>query len=514
MSAGGSVPRRRFLAAAAASGLAGLAPPGPALAATPGGPKPGADDWAASFAEAARRNPVLIGWRTPPDRLDSRNLALTGRWPPGLKGRLFRNGPSIHDRFGQRYRHWFDGDGMIQEFAIADGRVAHRGRTIRTPKLDREDRAGRRLYHGFGTHLPAAAPAHGPDSVNPANISVLHHGGALLALWEGGSATRLDEATLASRGFRHWGPGLEGVPFSAHPKRDPDGTLWNFGCSLLPRPAIVLYHIDRAGRLAKAGLVDTGPLGLVHDFVVTAKSLVIVIAPFHFDPARARDASVLDAHVWQPQAETRVLVVDKADFNRRRWHALPAGFGFHHGNGWEEADGTIHFDLCHAADPGIVTETLRYVMKGELRPSAPQRYTRFTLPPKGDGRIVERSGEAEFPRVAPAATGRRNRYVYTLGTAGGAGVWRFRTVAKRDLETGALDSFDYGPGAIPEEHLFVPRPGGVREDDGWLIGTVLDWRRGATGLSVFDARAIPAGPVAQAWLPYPLPLGFHGCFAA
>ena len=497
--------RRRFLAASAASGLAGLAPFVPALAASGG-------DWSADFASAFVRNRMLLGWKTPPDRLDAASLAVTGAWPAGLKGRFFRNGPSIHDRFGLRYRHWFDGDGMIQEFAIDGGRIAHRGRVVRTPKLDREDAAGKRLYSGFATHLERGAPVRGPDSMNAANISVLHHGGDLLALWEGGSATRLDEATLAATGFKRWSPQLSGVPFSAHPKVDPDGTLWNIGCALLPRPALVLYHIDRAGRLVKAGLVDAGPMGLIHDFVVTRTSLVILIQPFLFDPARAETASALDAHVWNPRAETRVLVVDKADFGKRRWHALPACFGFHYGNGWEEEDGTIRLDHCLADDPGIVTETLRYVMKGEFRPSSPLRYSRIVLPPKGDGRIESRADEAEFARVAPAVVGWRHRYVYTLGVPAEPLGWHFRTVVKRDLERGTAESFDYGPGRIPEEHIFVPNPGGRREDDGWLISTVLDWKKGVSGLFLFDARAVTAGPVAQAWLPYPLPLGFHGTF--
>ena len=504
MTAGGFA-RRRFLAASAASGLAGLAPFVPALAASGG-------DWSAAFVSTLARNRMLLGWKTPPDRLDAASLAVTGAWPAGLKGRFFRNGPSIHDRFGLRYRHWFDGDGMIQEFAIDGGRIAHRGRVVRTPKLDREDAAGKRLYSGFATHLERGAPVRGPDSMNAANISVLHHGGDLLALWEGGSATRLDEATLAATGFKRWSPQLSGVPFSAHPKVDPDGTLWNIGCALLPRPALVLYHIDRAGRLVKAGLVDAGPMGLIHDFVVTRKSLVVLIQPFLFDPARAESASALDAHVWNPRAETRALVVDKADFSKRRWHALPACFGFHYGNGWEEGDGTIRLDHCLADDPGIVTETLRYVMKGEFRPSAPLRYAQIVLPPKGDGRIESRADEAEFARVAPAVVGRRHRFVYTLGAPDRPEGWHFRTVVKRDLERGTAESFDYGPGRIPEEHIFVPKPGGRREDDGWLIGTVLDWKKGVSGLSLFDARAVAAGPVAQAWLPYPLPLGFHGAF--
>ena len=499
------IPRRSFLAASAASGLAGLAPFAPALAASGG-------DWGETFANALRRNPMLLGWKTPPDRLDTGSLAVTGAWPAGLKGRFFRNGPSIHDRFGRRYRHWFDGDGMIQEFAIDGGRIAHRGRTIRTPKLAREDAAGKRLYSGYATHLESAAPVRGPDSVNAANISVLHHGGELLALWEGGSATRLDESTLAASGFKSWSRQLTGVPFSAHPKVDPDGALWNIGCALLPRPALVLYHIDRTGRLRKAALVDAGPMGLIHDFVVTHKSLVILIQPFLFDPGRAERASVLDGHVWKPQAETRVMVVDKADFGKRRWHALPACFGFHYGNAWEEADGTIRLDHCLAGDPGILTETLRYVMKGEFRPSAPLRYAQIVLPPQGDGRIGRRGAEAEFAKVAPAVVGRRHRYVYTLGAPDNPQGWHFRTVVKRDLDRGTAERFDYGPGRIPEEHIFVPKPGGRGEYDGWLIGTVLDWKKGVSGLSAFDAREVEAGPVAQAWLPYPLPLGFHGAF--
>ncbi len=501
-----NISRRTFLAASAASGLAGLAPFAPALAAS-------GSNWGEAFAAALERNPMLLGWKTSPDRLDSASLAITGTWPAGLKGRFFRNGSSIHDRFGRRYRHWFDGDGMIQEFTVdgGRGRIAHRGRVVRTPKLEREDAAGRRLYNGYGTHLPDSVPLREPDDMNAANISVLHHGGELLALWEGGSAMRLEEATLAARGFKSWSPQLSGVPFSAHPKVDPDGTLWNIGCSLLPRPALVLYHVDRAGRLVKAGPVDAGPIGLIHDFVVTRKSLVILIQPFLFDPERAERASVLDAHVWNPQAETRALVVDKADFGKRRWHALPACFGFHYGNAWEEADGTIRLDHCLADDPGIVTGTLRYVMKGEFRPWAPLRYAQIALPPKGDGRIAGRGAEAEFAKVAPAVVGRRHRYVYMLGAPDNPRGW-LRMVVKRDLEGGKAEIFDYGPGKIPEEHIFVPKPGGQREDDGWLIGTVLDWQKGVTGLSAFDARAVSAGPVAQAWLPYPLPLGFHGTF--
>ena len=132
----------------------------------------------------------------------------------------------------------------------------------------------------------------------------------------------------------------------------------------------------------------------------------------------------------------------------------------------------------------------------------------------GTLRFVVTDEEAEFPRVAPAVTGRRNRYVYTLGVSSqGSGLWRLRRVVKRDLEAGTTQSFDYGPGVIAEEHVFVPRCSPTREDDGWLVGAFLDYVRGLTGIAVFDARHVADGPVARAWLEYPLPLAFHGEFS-
>ena len=45
-------------------------------------------------------------------------------------------------------------------------------------------------------------------------------------------------------------------------------------------------------------------------------------------------------------------------------------------------------------------------------------------------------------------------------------------------------------------------------------GTTFDARRQATVLNVLDAGHIADGPIAQAVLPYMLPLGFHGNFTA
>ena len=71
----------------------------------------------------------------------------------------------------------------------------------------------------------------------------------------------------------------------------------------------------------------------------------------------------------------------------------------------------------------------------------------------------------------------------------------------------------YGRDIMAEEHVFVPRPGSARPDDGWLVGTLLDPTRDRSGIAVLDAQRIGDGPLATAWLPYAFPLGFHGHFA-
>jgi len=468
------------------------------------------DDWGAAFRAALKDSPWLVGYASPPARLDCAELAIEGRWPAGLAGTFYRNGPARHDVGELRYHHWFDGDGMVQAFRIADGRIAHRGRMVQTDKYRREIAAGRALERTFGTVLPELPPPTSAAAINVANINVISHAGRLLALWEGADAYAIEPGTLDTLGPMVWRDDLKGVPFSAHPRIEPDGTMWSFG--YLPQSdLLLLYHVGADGTLKAAKALPVPDVGMVHDFMVTERHLVFVLPPITFDRARvAAGLSFLDSYAWRPERPTRILVVDKNSLAVARRHELPACFVFHHGNAFEEADGTIRFDCVRHPDPRVMTEFTRYVMRGESRPAGATATMLVRLDPSGGTQSQILEGSVEFPRVDPRRIGRRHSRVWSVEVGSFAGE-PSGGVIRLDLEAGASDLYRFGPQIQAEEHVYVPRPGG-NEGEGWLLGTHLDAKAGVTRLAVFDALKLSAGPLAVASLPYPLPLGLHGNF--
>lgn len=74
-----------------------------------------------------------------------------GTLPADLEGTFFRNGPGRTGVGGERFGHWFDGDGMVCAFTFKQGRIHFRNRYVRTPKYIRETGLGRVACRGFGT---------------------------------------------------------------------------------------------------------------------------------------------------------------------------------------------------------------------------------------------------------------------------------------------------------------------------------------------------------------------------
>jgi all-trans-8'-apo-beta-carotenal 15,15'-oxygenase len=448
----------------------------------------------------------LAGFDNAPGELDLPRVRLEGRLPAGLQGTFYRNGPGQHERGGQRYHHWFDGDGLVHRWQIGEGQIGFRCRFVDTRKRRAEIAAGQFLFPAGGGGIAGSAPVTGPDSVNVANTSILPVNGQLWALWEGGSATAMDATTLTTTGLVSLRNDLRGAPFSAHPRVGQDGRIWNVGYM---GNQMAIYRLTPTGQLEAVAMHRVPPVGFIHDFLLTEKSVVVVFTSTRL----GTEGDGMFAHIkGRPDLTMAVHVYDRETLALTRQSELPTGYVFHFGNAWEDGDGTIRFDMVHSTNCDQVQE-MRRPMVGEM-PRGDEVMYHVTLPPTGVARLAQVTTGVEFPTVAPSVASVRNRYVYAAAKAvAGRSTW-FDSVGKFDLETGRHTQAQFGPDWMVEEHVFVPRPGATTEDDGWLVGTALNWRRQQTTLNVFDARRLSDGPVARAWLDVPMPLGFHGKFVA
>ena len=463
------------------------------------------------FHAALKRDPSLAVLA---DMVGERASAavIKGRMPADLEGVFFRNGPGRFELGGERYHHWFDGDGFAQRWQISEGKVSHRGKFVATQKFTDESRAGQFLYPAFGTQVHRRG-AKNNDTMNAANTNLLPFGGRLYALWEGGSATELDPATLDTLGIRTWRDDLKSMPFSAHPKIDQDGSMWNFG-ALPGADRLALYRIGADGNLLQAGVVEVAQLAMVHDFAISANHLVFLIPPYDVLPDTA--LSFAERHAWAgsgPHARPmRAVVVSKSTLQVRKVFELAPSMVFHFGNAFDDGQTTRLDAVLHDSD---ALASFGALMRGERQPNLPERsHTAQIVLDYASGKASQSRlfGNSEFPRVMAQQIGRRHRKLAVLSCAARNREHILDTVNLVDTDTGKADSFTFDAGWQAEEHVLVPRRHAQGETDGYLVGVAQDTRRFETVMTVFDAAHIKDGPLALARLAYRTPVCFHGNF--
>ena len=430
-----------------------------------------------------------------------------GHAPEGLTGTLFRNGPGKFRRPGGSATHWFDGDGLMRAFRVHEGQVTLEARFADTPKRRWESEIDAVVTPGFGTAGDARARIGSNDDANAANTAVMVAGDEVWALWEGGAALAMSASDLSTKRFVTLRDDLKGMPFQAHPRYDPDGTVWNIG---LNGDKAVVWHLNPDRSLRTAEVIDLPRASYMHDFTATARHLIIVLQPWVFDH---RGMPYASQFAWRPELGTRVLVIDKADLSRRRIFELPTFSYFHLGDAWEDGSGTIRFDVAAGKDVAFAIDGARILV--EQRGVVPGEHAvlnLITLHTDGRAEMVASGVTAEFPKSDPRRAGLpRHLTAHVAGERpdrplpNGLATW--------DWDTGRSDAFLFGDTQIVEEAVFVPKAGATAETDAWLVAPSINLAEGVTELHAFDAARVADGPVASWRADLALPAGFHGVWA-
>ena len=491
----GLVTRRRF-ATLMGAGFA-------AAAAGPAWPDDGVDvPWRSA-------DPHLSGNFLPVQReTDAADLqVLSGRIPPELRGAYLRNGPNpLFEPLAFTYP--LDGDGMIHAVYLEGGRARYRNRFVRTRGLAVEQRLGRAVYGSFAkpVNIDTSVLLPGEPAApfkNGAFVNIIRHGGRLLALNEAITAYELSPA-LDTLG--EWTAATaQPIRLGAHNRHHPrNGDLYALQYDWR-EPLIRFHQIDRGDTLVRTLPVPMVMPTMVHDFVLTERTIVLIAGPAVFDIDAARAGrSMLQ---WRPDLGLRVALIP-LDGGAVRWIESDAFFVFHFANGFERG-GRIVVDYVHHEAFSL----------GPAR-GGPPTLRRLHIDPARGSLRVERLSEhmVEFPRVDDRREALPARHVYlptrtptlTLPDPPSAA---FNAVLKVDTDSGRLQSHDFGNRLVGEA-IFIPRPGGTREDDGYIATYVYDPATRGSTLALLHAQRIEDAPVAVIQMPQRVPQGLHGNWIA
>jgi carotenoid cleavage dioxygenase len=468
----------------------------------------------ARFAVGLAREPWLAGWKTAGvEALGPTQATIEGRWPSSLTGKLFRTGPAWFDRGALRYQHWFDGDGMLQSWRCRDGQVTHAARMIATTKFVHEQRVGRFEIRAAGTTIPDALPIRNNDDMNTANTAVVRLGNRVFALWEGGSAYEVDPDTLISVGPTTWRDDLVAAPFSAHPLLERDGSSWNFGLlDFFGATGALLWRIDADGALVRTAVLETREPGYIHSFAMTEKYLLLVFMPYK---PREGGGTFFERMQFQPDRACRVALVPKDALDKPRWFEAPFAAIYHFADAYEHR-GEVVVRAARHADIEEARSPMAAELRGERGPGSSTELVSLHLDLARNRARWETHGVSgfEFPTFDARTPGDRPALLFAPASVGPVTAPYFNAVSSIDTRTDRVRVHRYGADIMAEEHRFVPRPGSSKPGDGWLVGTLLDFKPGRSGVAVLDAGRVEEGPLAIAWVPYTLPLGFHGWFDA
>ncbi|MFA5709423.1 carotenoid oxygenase family protein [Mycolicibacterium sp.] len=486
---------------------------------------------------------------------------ITGTLPPDLTGTLYRNGSGRWQIGSSQVNSIFDVDGMISAF-ILDGRGVHfRNRFVRTDHYRTTTAAGAMVQRGVTQQRPGGPLANiGRLPANTANTSVMLEPDSLLALHEGGRPHRMDLDTLDTLGMCSLGGALQGPAgaFSAHYTHDPvHNTSVNFGFDpyypridprrirgartpqerrrrlkelageAIPRIKLRMYETDnRTGRtryLRSVPLPGQTSFPIVHDMALTARYGIFCVAPYRIRPAKF----LLGARsMWDSlklfDGEPTYLVLAPRNGDKLRIVETDPFFSWHYTNAFDDGDDVVVELSRWSLETlpglhrfGIDTRLGIDTLYDGLSPAQQRdagRVTRLRI--SASGRVTEEVAAdlpADFPQFDQRRSTQRHDISYVTvqrsGESSGTGI------ARIDHRSGTTQQYR-PPHNILLEPTFVPRSRTSAEDDGWVLTLGYDAAEHRSRLMIFDAAHLDAGPIAEAWLPFHLPMSYHGAFTS
>ncbi|MGL3821559.1 carotenoid oxygenase family protein [Sphingopyxis sp. R3-92] len=444
-------------------------------------------------------HPFLTGIHAPMiAELTLETLQVDGEIPAALTGRYLRNGPNPAVAPDPASYHWFTGAGMVHGIRIENGKADwYRNRWVR----------GAEACAALGEELPP-----GPRETSDApNTNVVGLAGRTFAIVEAGGKPvelgyQLD--TIAHNPF----DGTLAGSYTAHPHHDPV-TGETHAITYKGDTPNKVWHVvlDKHAHVIREEAVAVSDGPSIHDCAITENYALIFDLPVTFS-MKMLISGFRFPYAWNAAHAARVgLLPRNGSGNSVIWVPVEPCYVFHPANAYETADGKVIVD--------VVAHDTMFAQSTRGPDSEKSRMERWTIDPVAGTtlRTIIHDHAQEFPRYDERLTTRPYRYIYSVAMPDGESIeWAMADTRlfRHDLDAGTTDIRDFGPGRHPGEFVFVPRSADGAENDGWLIGLVVDMNDQTTDLVILNADDFTGSPQAVIHLPHRVPPGFHGNWIA
>ncbi|WP_433665301.1 carotenoid oxygenase family protein [Nocardia sp. CA-128927] len=496
-------------------------------------------------------------WESTSGEHDVEITEITGSLPPDLVGTLYHNGAGRGNVGSSSVDSLFDADGMVTAFSLDGSGVRFRNRFVWTKHYLKANKAGKLVQRGITRQRAGGILANAFRlPANTANTNVMTGPDSLFALHEVGKPHRLDPDTLETLGMCDLGGVLRGPQgaYSAHYCVDPaTGSKVNFGFDAcyprfdpkwvldapdrgerlrrlrelageaIPRLRLRLYETDRHGQtryLRSVPLPGLTRVPLIHDMALTARYAIFTVSPFRMDPLAILGAKSYWNSMSVMDDEPTYLLLAPRDGGPVRVVETEPFFSWHYANAYD--DGTdVVVDLSRYS-PATIPGMQRWT--ADVRSGLQTIYHELSAAQQSDsvqlaryrislsGRVIREPLAdivCDFPQFDQRRATAKHAFSYVVALY--ASDTEGSGIARIDNHTGTVQKY-CPPGHIMVEPTFVPRDAKSAEDDGWVLTVGYDEAAHRSRLMVFDAAHIDAGPLAEAWLPFHVPLRYHGAF--
>ncbi|MBC2778055.1 8'-apo-carotenoid 13,14-cleaving dioxygenase [Parasphingopyxis marina] len=443
-------------------------------------------------------HPYLTGIHKPmAEELTLTELEVEGSIPAELDGRYLRIGPNPVAEVNPATHHWFIGDGMAHGLKIGGGKALwYRNRWIRSEAVSK----------ALGE--PPAPSPHGRER-GTANTNIVGIGGRTWAIIEAGNSPVELSEELETLSINPFDGSLQNS-YTAHPHLDP-ATGESHAICYRGDVQDTVWHtvLDSAGKVIREEPITVAHGPSIHDCQITENYVIVLDLPVTFSMKTLMGGHPFP-YRWNPEHRARVGLMPRTGTNAdMHWFDVEPCYVFHPANAFETEDGSVIID--------VVAHDKMFDDGHDGPDGSRSAFERWTLPAGGTKvqRTVVDGEMQEFPRYDERRTCKPYRYAYCMAAENPhdiPGLIADTRLFKHDLDAGTREVHDFGPHRHPGEFVFVPRGDG--EDEGWLVGLVIDMTDDTTELAILDAANFTAPPVGTVRLPHRIPPGFHGNWVA